>query len=87
MMKTLFVLIQIAFHYLLIFFFFLLFFQIDIDKTELEDAKWVTRGELKKMLKDESSSGMPGLIGGPDIYIPPPQAIANRLITSWTFEE
>lgn len=62
--------------------------EIKIDKAELEEARWVSREELQALLEDEeATTRVLGLVGGPNIYIPPVQAIGNHLITSWALQK
>ena len=49
---------------------------IDVDKAELEDAKWFTR--------DECVAALAGLDKG--LMVPPPFAIANHLLQAWVDE-
>ncbi|PHP69096.1 NAD(+) diphosphatase [Zhengella mangrovi] len=51
-------------------------FDIDPDRTELEDCRWFTRDEVRVMLTRPA--------GNPDLpAIPPSRAIAHRLIADW----
>ncbi|MCB1417419.1 MAG: NAD(+) diphosphatase, partial [Nitratireductor sp.] len=51
-------------------------FEIDPDRTELEDCRWFSRDEVREMLKRAP--------GNPDLpAIPPSRAIAHRLISDW----
>ena len=45
------------------------------DQTELEAVIWLTRAEARAVLEGTH----------PDIFAPPPYAIANRLITAWAY--
>ena len=47
---------------------------IKIDETELADARWMTRAELKAALEGT---------GGGDFFLPPPLAIAHHLIKAF----
>ena len=49
---------------------------ITLDVHELEDAKWVTRQEVRAVLAGEPGSFLP----------PPPYAIAHSLLTAWAAE-
>jgi NAD+ diphosphatase len=49
---------------------------ITLDTHELEDAKWVSRGEVRAVLAGEPGSFLP----------PPPYAIAHSLLTVWAAE-
>jgi NAD+ diphosphatase len=48
--------------------------QVTVDKTELEDARWFSRAEIRKSLEQPGAGGM---------FVPPPMAIAHHLIRSW----
>ena len=52
--------------------------EITVDKTELADAKWISRGEALSILKGE---------GDDSFRLPPPMAIAHQLIRSWASED
>lgn len=45
-------------------------------RAELEDARWFTRPEVLEMLASEAGRG-------PALWVPPPFAIANRMISRW----
>jgi len=47
---------------------------ITIDRTELEDVRWVSRDDLLAALDDQ-----PGI----DFTVPPPLAIARQLMIAW----
>lgn len=47
------------------------------DQTELEAVVWLTRAEARAVLEGTH----------PDIFSPPPYAIANRLISAWAYEK
>jgi len=47
---------------------------IVVDREELEDARWFTRGEVETMLMRKHSQGL---------TMPPPVAIAHHIIRSW----
>jgi NAD+ diphosphatase len=47
---------------------------IDIDRDELEDARWFTRDEIKAMFRDEHPQGLKA---------PHPVAIAHHLLRAW----
>ncbi|WP_262692075.1 NAD(+) diphosphatase [Kordiimonas aestuarii] len=47
--------------------------EITIDETEIDDARWVTKDEARRALKDEM----------PDFFLPPFVAIARDLIDDW----
>ncbi|MEE9329558.1 MAG: NAD(+) diphosphatase [Parvularculaceae bacterium] len=48
--------------------------EITLDKEELEDARWVTRGEVQALLKGERRD---------DLWLPPKFAIARQLLEVW----
>ena len=48
---------------------------ITVDRDELEDARWFTRGELAKAIHEPAKS--------PDLFVPPPMAIGHHLIQDW----
>ena len=50
---------------------------ITVDKVELEDARWFTRDEAKRLLTRDHPDGL---------TCPPALAIANLLLRSWTSE-
>lgn len=45
-----------------------------IDKTEIEDARWFERDEVRHMIRGTHESGL---------FVPPRQALANTLLTLW----
>jgi len=47
------------------------------DHTELEAVVWLTRAEARAALEGKH----------PDLFGPPPYAIANRLISAWAYEQ
>jgi len=47
--------------------------QIVLDKNELEDARWITRDEARQIMASQH----------PDLYCPPPMAIAHHLLKVW----
>lgn len=49
-----------------------------VDREELEDARWFTRGEVETMLMRKHSQGL---------TTPPPVAIAHHIIRSWLEDE
>ncbi|XP_041829935.1 NAD(P)H pyrophosphatase NUDT13, mitochondrial-like [Melanotaenia boesemani] len=54
--------------------------QLDVDRSELEDARWFTLEEITCALqvKTPPRRGDP-----PTVWLPPQQAVANYLITEW----
>jgi NAD+ diphosphatase len=48
--------------------------KVTVDKSELEDARWFSRSEIRKSLEQPGAGGM---------FVPPPMAIAHHLIRSW----
>jgi NAD+ diphosphatase len=51
--------------------------EVTVDMTELSDARWFTRAEVRAALERK---------GGGDLRIPPPLAIAHQLVKSWIEE-
>jgi len=47
---------------------------LNVDKDELEDARWFPRAEAAQMLAGQHPNGL---------FVPPPTAIAHQLIKSW----
>ncbi|MDD9910018.1 MAG: NAD(+) diphosphatase [Ahrensia sp.] len=56
---------------------------IDADMDELEDCRWFSRDEILAVMQ---GNGPKQADGSPALFIPPPMAIANRLITDWVKE-
>ncbi|XP_070783370.1 NAD(P)H pyrophosphatase NUDT13, mitochondrial [Enoplosus armatus] len=55
--------------------------QLNVDHTELEDARWFSLEEITSALQVKT----PPRRGDPPVlWLPPKHAIANRLITEWT---
>lgn len=55
--------------------------QLNVDHTELEDARWFSLDEITSALQVKT----PPRRGDPPVlWLPPKQAVANRLITEWT---
>ena len=50
------------------------------DEGELDDCRWFTRDEVLAIL---SGNGPKNEDGSPALFMPPPMAIANRLVTDW----
>ena len=48
---------------------------ITVDRDELEDARWFTRGELARAILEPAQSS--------DLFVPPPMAIGHHLIRDW----
>lgn len=55
-------------------------FQLNVDHTELEDARWFTFHQVTSALQVK---GLPRRGHIPPLWLPPKQAIANHLITEW----
>lgn len=54
--------------------------QLDVDHTELEDARWFSLQEINSALQVKT----PPRRGEPLVlWLPPKHAIANQLITEW----
>lgn len=54
--------------------------QLNVDHTELEDARWFSLEEITAALQVKT----PPRRGDPPIlWLPPKHAVANRLITEW----
>lgn len=47
---------------------------LDIDRTEIEDARWFAPEEVSLMMQGIHPDGL---------YVPPRQALANTLMTVW----
>eukprot|EP00066_Takifugu_rubripes_P029687 XP_011618953.1 PREDICTED: nucleoside diphosphate-linked moiety X motif 13 [Takifugu rubripes] len=54
--------------------------QVNVDHTELEDARWFTFHEITSALQVK---GLWSRGHAPPLWLPPKHAIANRLITEW----
>lgn len=54
--------------------------QLNVDHTELEDARWFTFHDVTSALQVR---GVPRKGHAPPLWLPPKQAIANHLITEW----
>lgn len=55
--------------------------QLNVDRTELEDARWFSLEEITSALQVKT----PPRRGDPPVcWLPPKHAIANRLIREWT---
>lgn len=50
-----------------------------VDKNELEDAKWLSRHEVRDILEGSPGQG--------SMWLPPKQAIAHHLIRGWAFSD
>uniref|UniRef100_A0A3Q3G999 NAD(+) diphosphatase n=1 Tax=Kryptolebias marmoratus TaxID=37003 RepID=A0A3Q3G999_KRYMA len=57
------------------------FSQVNVDQSELEDARWFTLEEIISALQVEAP---PRRGDQPTFWLPPKHALANRLITEWT---
>ncbi|XP_033101391.1 nucleoside diphosphate-linked moiety X motif 13-like [Anneissia japonica] len=55
--------------------------QMSLDEKELEDARWMSREEVKSVLESNTRSKA----GRSSIWFPPPGAIAHHLIKHWAF--
>lgn len=54
--------------------------QLNVDQSELEDARWFTWEEINSALQVQA----PPIRGDrPAFWLPPKHALANRLITEW----
>lgn len=51
---------------------------LTLDPTEITDAKWVSRADMRKLLGGGQLDG---------IFVPPPFAIAHQLLRNWVEEE
>ncbi|XP_047464250.1 nucleoside diphosphate-linked moiety X motif 13 [Mugil cephalus] len=58
--------------------------QLSVDHSELEDARWFTLEEITCALKVKTP---PRRGHAPVLWLPPPHAIAYRLITEWTHHQ
>ncbi|XP_011471794.1 nucleoside diphosphate-linked moiety X motif 13 isoform X1 [Oryzias latipes] len=55
--------------------------QLDVDRSELEDARWFTPEEISSALQ----AGVPPRGGRPpDVWLPPKHAVAHHLISEWS---
>ncbi|XP_054860654.1 nucleoside diphosphate-linked moiety X motif 13 isoform X3 [Amphiprion ocellaris] len=54
--------------------------QVDVDHSELEEARWFSLDEITCALQVKAP---PRRGDPPVIWLPPPHAVANRLITEW----
>ena len=54
---------------------------IHVDQKELEDARWFTLSEIVRAL--EIAETNPTFSPSEELRVPPPYAIANRLIKQW----
>lgn len=50
---------------------------ISVAQDELEAARWVTRDEVRQIINGEH----------PDIYCPPPMAVAHHIMKEWAFRD
>ena len=50
------------------------------DEGELDDCRWFSREEVREILAGEGPTNEDG---SPKYFMPPPMAIANRLVTDW----
>ena len=50
--------------------------EIDVDRAELEEARWFTREQIAKGLSGDTS----------EVMVPPPMAIAHHLLRAWVEE-
>ena len=50
---------------------------LTVDNQELAEAKWISRDDLKAILKGEAKG---------DTFVPPAMAIAHQLMKNWVFE-
>jgi NAD+ diphosphatase len=48
--------------------------EVTVDKSELEDARWFTRADIRKSLAQPGAGG---------VFVPPPVAIAHHLVRFW----
>ncbi|XP_024858473.1 nucleoside diphosphate-linked moiety X motif 13 [Kryptolebias marmoratus] len=55
--------------------------RVNVDQSELEDARWFTLEEIISALQVEAP---PRRGDQPTFWLPPKHALANRLITEWT---
>ncbi|XP_071952225.1 NAD(P)H pyrophosphatase NUDT13, mitochondrial-like [Antedon mediterranea] len=56
--------------------------KMSLDENELEDAKWLSRDEVKYILQSNTRSEP----AKPSIWFPPSSAIAHHLIKNWAFD-
>ncbi len=58
--------------------------QVNIDKAELEDARWFTYEEITEALQNPPRNPR----RDPSVFwLPPPYAIANQLIQEWANQQ
>lgn len=59
--------------------------EIDMDREELQDARWFTVDQVKEALHVVNSNSMARLLKNEEsrVFVPPRGAIANALITEW----
>lgn len=57
--------------------------QLDVDRTELEDARWFSLQDVTSALQVKA----PRRGHAPPLWLPPKQAIANHLITEWAEQQ
>ncbi|BDA44335.1 Peroxisomal NADH pyrophosphatase NUDT12 [Coccomyxa sp. Obi] len=62
--------------------------ELHVDKTEMDEVRWIQRDRVLRVVQASSSSDNPLLggsanVGTDDFYIPPPWAIAHHLIKLW----
>jgi NAD+ diphosphatase len=51
--------------------------EITVDKTELDEARWITRAEAREILSGKHS----------ELYAPPPMAIAHHILKTWALRD
>lgn len=57
--------------------------EIDLGDQELEDAKWFSRGEVKKAVEAHMSGDKETKEEELQLRLPPPYAIAYQLVKAW----
>lgn len=58
--------------------------QVDVDHSELEDARWFSLDEVTRALQVKAP---PRRGDSPVFWLPPPHAVANRLIREWAEQQ